>query len=232
MVPFSQLLLTILLLSGSHLFGEDNQPTPILMIHGGGPAFMVTMKKMKQFFVDEGHSSKRIHLLNYNYRGSVESMSLDLKKQIEVIKARYSRDQKFDLVTHSLGNFVGMHAIATGGNAKIVRKYIGLAGVAFGQNAIPTYCKILGCPKYMKQLAPYKNSYIVDFWNSHSSDILGWDHCALYSYEDKRVNEPFDSGVVKPGTGYVVEGVSHLGFVKNRKGTELVLDHCYGGNLN
>ena len=198
-----------------------------VLVHGGGPQFAVTLKKLQQFLTEDGVPASRIYMPTYDHKTSTAVMSVVVGNQIKEIVQQHGEDVELHVWTHSLGNYIAMRALATANLSQYVAKYIGLAGVAFGQNSKPRFCTRVTCPPYMDEMTPYKGAFIEDFWDTYSAEILQWDHCALYSRSDRRVKDPYDSGVIADGTGYEVDGVSHLGFARSRRSYQLVKQYCY-----
>jgi hypothetical protein len=62
-------------------------------------------------------------------------------------------------------------------------------------------------------------------------EISQWDHCAIYSSIDRRVDSPRDSGIIVPGTGYLVEDLSHLELATSQKGYDELNYYCYDGKI-
>lgn len=215
--------------SFSLLASEGNH---YILIHGGGPNFIVKMDKFAKRLTAKGVSKSRIHQLTYNYKSSVVEMSEDVKRQTEALLAKLPTTVKLNVFGHSLGNFVAMHAMASLEDPSRVNKFIGLAGVALGQDVRPGYCDLVGCPEYMEELYPYKNDFILDFIDDHKDAIEEWDHCALYSKADRRVKAPYDAGVIVSGTGHKLDRVSHLGFITNGKAFEQIISTCFDNKLD
>jgi len=196
-----------------------------ILVHGGGPKRIVSMQRFKDQLAKKGISSKRIFMPTYDYKGSVESMSRQVQLQIDRVIQKFP-SSRIEMVTHSLGSFIGVHALATSEYTQRVNRVVNMAGVVFGQDKRPGYCRFLKCPRYMYQLAPHQNNYVRQFWNDYSETILEWQHCAVYSTDDRRVNAPYDAGVIDPTNVEVVDGWSHLSFIRKPQLMNQVIERC------
>ena len=115
---------------------------------------------------------------------------------------------QLDLLTHSLGGFVGLLGATRDqvrlDNGKVlsevIGKYVTLAGATQGQNpnGAGTWDMTPFIP-LMGRLQPYRNQYVQTFLAANAGKMANWDKCSLWSDPgDMYVMRPYNSGCI-PG---------------------------------
>lgn len=200
---------SITAIAGSTKLGDR----PIIFVRGWGPAFITDMKDLKAYFVEDGMSKTDMFEISYPWEKDPDTIRKVITEKINDAIAKYPPGTQFDMVTHSLGGFVGLHSLLESKLASRFLIYVSLAGVAHGQEKVPS--KWMG--KTIDKLAPYNNLFIQDIYDRNAVALGKLKKCAVYSMDDNLVNNPMDSGAFPDGINIQLPGYGHLDFIH---------DHC------
>lgn len=204
---------------------------PLILVKGFGPEF-AALRIYRSFLQVDGYDPQDLNVLSYPQTAAPQELRAAAQKSLQEIFDRYPKGQKFDLITHSFGSFVGPFALFPLAEGRI-RKWVSLAGMTQGQERIPL-CEGLGrffCGFTLPQLVPFKGVLVTDFLHEAGAALRKVDKCALFSPDDGRVNDPPDSAVL-PGTVAVeVDKASHNDFIWNRDVYMIMRHVCYGQGL-
>ena len=156
----------------------------------------------------EGLGFKRVHIVEYDDLGSLDSMASSVASQIyKIISDARNPNLTLDVVGHSMGQFVAAKAILDRNFSRNravklserVRIFIGLAGIIRGQD------ELYPCQVFPHQcgggrdLQPFyvdatKGAKIIQKLVEEHWDVLqAIKKCSVYSARDEIVNSPFDA---------------------------------------
>jgi len=195
------------------------------LVHGGGSYRMVNLDRFRLGMMRSGIDKQRIHLLRYDHRQPLAQISRELGAQMKRRIEDAPAGTMFDVIGHSLGDFVGLYAGVSAGVDKHIRMHVGMAGVKFGQDTKPLNCRF-GCSDVYDKLTPYRSGFIEDFYNQNLAQVVGMQHCAIWSTSDRLVNAPAHAGAFPGGSNHEVSGIGHVGFMR-ANAWNLVRNLCY-----
>jgi pimeloyl-ACP methyl ester carboxylesterase len=192
----------------------------IILVHGWGktprrPLFIWRLKikpytdltNLRDRFLQHGFSS--VSLVEYDDEDNTSNMAKTVADQIQnIFEKANNPDLRFDIVAHSLGQFVSLkaileHPIALGSSEKIisrVRLFVGLAGAARGQDVIRP-CRIF--PNQCggaETLTPYYRKVgegaieLQQLFETNRDAIDKLKKCSLYARSDEIVDSPYNAG--------------------------------------
>ena len=208
--------------ASADLVGSANTQDPYyVLVHGGGPYWLANMNKFARMMQRRGVASNRIIKLRYQYNADLDSINADLISQFN---QPMIADNPHIVITHSLGDFVGLRALMGSDAHPNTQKFIAMAGVANGQNRALTDCAF--CPPYLETLAPYQNDFVMDTWAEFEDELAELDHCAIYSTKDRLVNDPYNSGVFEFSESAEYRDLSHVDFIKRPRVLDRIEDAC------
>lgn len=220
------LLLTLALFVGTVTPTHAAPPVvPIILVKGYGPHFAQLLRYQK-FFAQDGIG--HVYAVDYDHKASIPTIERQLSASFASILRRYPAGTQFDLITHSLGGFVGLYTAMRSPWAKQLRKYVSLAGMTRGQNSLPRICRWANCGWAVTTLTPFMNSFLRNFYSLHSTALEKIDKCALYSYSDRIMSDPPESGVLPGSKAIEVSGAGHLDFIWRRDIYDIMRTACYG----
>lgn len=201
-------------------------PVPIILVKGYGPHFAQLLRYQK-FFSQEGIG--HVYAVDYDHKSTIPYIERQLSAQFDSILGRYPKGTQFDLVTHSMGGFVGLYTAIRSKWSGNLRKYVSLAGMTQGQDSLPRICRRGRCGRAIEALTPFLNPFLRKFFADYEKQIERVDKCALYSYSDQIISDPPDSGVLRGSKVLEVPGAGHLDFILRREIYRLMRSACYGG---
>jgi len=214
------LLLTVLVcFSNSYARSEQH----FVLVHGGGPSTLVGLRKMRNHLTKLGVPAAQISLPTYDYQDSLSTINQEFKSKLKSILQAHPNTL---ILTHSLGDFVALRALAELGMEDRVSHFIALGGVANGQDQSPKYCDRIACPPYLRELIPYQGAFTQAIWTAHPSLLRAIKHCAVYSMDDMQVRSPRDAAAFPLSTRVVLKEYSHWDLATDRRALEEALQRC------
>ncbi|MBI4403614.1 MAG: hypothetical protein HY537_05605 [Deltaproteobacteria bacterium] len=198
---------------------------PIILVRGWGPHWITDMTDLINFFVADGFFSQDIYQVGYPYKEDPETIRATVKNKLQAIFDRYPPGTKFDMIAHSLGHFVGLYTIMESELSEQFEIYIGLAGVAHGQDPGSINLRRFKGETNIV-LVPFNNEFITGFMEAHEQAIARLKKCSLYSPSDKMVDRPYDSGAFQDGINIEIKGIGHLDFIHKRSVYETMRSSC------
>jgi pimeloyl-ACP methyl ester carboxylesterase len=189
------------------------------------------MEPLARMLVQAGFPPENIHKADYPLGSNLATTVGVLSQAIRSIMDRYPSTTKFDIIGHSMGHAAGLHAIMAGQTGQRVRKFIGIAGVAFGQAAKPMPCFLLPCGDMFDFLIPFKSQNVMQFMMTHQAAIDQLDKCSIFSPQDGSLN-PFDAGAFPDGRNISLPQVGHLRAISSPAVMNALITECYGGTLD
>jgi hypothetical protein len=202
---------------------------PVILVKGYGPT-LFQMWTYQDFLVKDGFKRKDIHTLNYPQSAAPEDLRTAAQKDLKSILSKYPPEQRFDMITHSFGAFVGPWAAFPDIAEGRIRKFISLAGVTQGQDRIP-FCKAGFCGETLPKLIPYRNPFVLRALDEMEKSLAPVEKCALFSPDDAVVHEPADSGALPGATAIEIKKATHNDFIWNESLYRLMRHACYGAPL-
>jgi len=203
---------------------------PVILLHGSGPRRMpqsvVSMQPFAELLVARGFQRRHIHLPVYPQGGDrVQSIGA-IRSAMHRIRAQYPEGTTFDIVGHSMGQFVGMMAVLEGDMVPMVRTLVGLAGVAHGQDRRNRGCLLLGgCGDLFTLLRPAHGGWIAATLRRYAAELGRMKKCSIFSPEDG-VLDPYDSGAFADGTNVELRNIRHVQFIKNAYVADQMIARC------
>lgn len=213
------------------LFARDLGSRPIVLVHGFGPDLYTQLFKYRRFLTQDGVKSSDILMVSYDSSAAPADIVSKVSEQLETFLAQYPAGQKFDVVGHSMGGFVGLYAPLNSRFADQVAKFTSLTGWAHGQAAVPFLCGFSfahGCGLTLPQMVPTDSPLITKFYTDNAARVARIQKCALYSPDDKMTANPDDSGAFPDGVRAEVRNVRHLDFVNDEDLYHIMTNACYG----
>lgn len=207
--------------------GRDLGSVPIILVHGYGPPVVSSMAQYKRRLIADGVHSKDILMVKYAYNASLDTINTQVNSQISTFMASYAANTQYDIISHSLGGFVGIYSPLQGALSSRMRKFISLAGVAHGQDNLPSFCKF-GCGKALPILVPFMNPFLINFYQANVAAIARIKKYALYSPDDALVNSPDDSGAFADGVKVSITDASHEDEIHDPDLYAIMKTTCYG----
>lgn len=198
---------------------------PILFIPGWGPPGFANLGKVVSFFESEGSARSNLHQFSYPYKKSLGTIKKALIPKLVRTIESYSANTRFDVVTHSLGHFVALHALLESGFGDRIDHYIGLAGVGLGQEDLPPGCGIASCTAF-EPLIPYPSRFALELVKRFGTTFQHWKKCSLYSVDDNLLDNPFDASAFPDGTNIELSGYRHNDFIRLREIYEVMRAAC------
>jgi|GEM_PF-5291631 len=200
-------------------------PIPIILVKGYGPHFAQLLRYQK-FFSQDG--IRHVYAVDYDHKSNIPYIERQLSAQFDSILSRYPKGTQFDLVTHSMGGFVGLYTAIRSKWSGNLRKYVSLAGMTQGQDSLPRLCRRGRCGRAIETLTPFLNPFLRKFFTDNEKQIDRVDKCALYSYSDRIISDPPDSGALRGSKLFEVRGAGHLDFILRRDIYRIMRSVCYG----
>ncbi len=198
---------------------------PILFVPGWGPPSLANLKKVAAFFEKDGYPAKRLHHFSYPYKEELGAIEKKLSAKILAVVNGYPKETRFDVVTHSLGHFVALHAILESGLGGRIDHYIGLAGIGLGQNTLPVGCGISKCTS-IKKLIPFPSPFALDVIKRHQIVVQSWKKCSLYSVDDNVLDDPYDASQFADGVNVSLTDYLHNDFLRSHTIYQTLRDRC------
>lgn len=228
-----RLLLSLLALAAAPLHAAAPAPKlPLILVKGFGPK-IASMRTYRDFLQNDGYSRRDLNLLEYPQTASPEALRAAARKSLREIFRRYPANQKFDLITHSFGAFVGPYAAFPEMAEGRIRKWVALAGMTQGQDAIPL-CNGIGkafCGDTLPLLTPFRSPLVMDFLKDADEGLRAIEKCALFAPDDGRINDPPDSAVLPGAVAVEVSGATHNDFIWNEDAYRIMRHTCFGDPL-
>lgn len=234
------LLVTVSLVSVLAGAGEVRSLTPKILFHGGGggaPKMATDMSSAVTQLERVGFSKEHVLKVRYPDKKNISDMVQAVEPQLKQFMARYSSETRFDVMGHSLGHVVSLVTLAKLHLLPRVRKFIGLAGVIFGQlGEKPGLCGV-------SFLAPYycgdifdlligttQPPFILELLENHAEEMKRIEKCSLFSPDDGMLN-PYDSGAFEDGINISIPHVNHLKFKSSPLVFETLKEQCFEGEF-
>lgn len=213
------LLAAVICLSSS----DASDPRHYVLVHGGGPSIVVGLRKMRAHLIELGVPASQISLPTYDYKDSLDTINKAFKAKLRSILLAHPNTI---ILTHSLGDFVALRALAELRMENKVSHFIALGGVANGQDESPRYCDRIPCPPYLAELIPYQGPFTQAIWSAYPSLPTAIQHCAVYSLDDKRVMSPRDAAAFPSSRKVVLKNYSHWDLASHRLALAEALQAC------
>ncbi len=222
-------LLVLSLWFACSAFSQAQPKLPVILVKGYGPG-LFQMWYYQDFLVKDGFKRKDIHTLFYPQSASPEELRAAAQKDLKKILAAYPPEQKFDMIAHSFGAFVGPWAAFPEVAEGRIRKFVSLAGITQGQDWIP-FCKAGFCGETLPKLIPYRNPFVIQALDEMEKSFNKVEKCALFSPDDAVVHQPADSGALPGSIAVEVSNATHNDFIWNESLYHLMRHTCYGAPL-
>jgi pimeloyl-ACP methyl ester carboxylesterase len=201
------------------------QPVPVILVPGWGPPILEYWDDYVEFLTADGYRPQDIHVTAYSYLSDVETIRTQLEEQFKQIVGSYPSNTQFDVITHSMGQFVALYTIMEGGFAPVIRKLIGISGIAHGMD--PEFCAFKICGEAMNDtLTPFMSDFLQSFYSTYQEPIAHLDKCSLYSPNDGLIR-PYDSGKFEDGNNLAVPHMKHLRSIHHIRFYRAMRQTCY-----
>ncbi|MCB0416675.1 MAG: hypothetical protein H6617_03770 [Bdellovibrionaceae bacterium] len=198
----------------------------VFFVPGGASPAITSMHRLMRQFEGAGWPAENLSQFFYPYKSSLKKSCRVLRKKMDEKIASVPKDVSVIIVGHSLGQFIAMYCLADAPWQHQIKKFIGLAGVANGQDKKALGCGFKRCGEWVDFLTPYRNAELVAWLEKVSPVVQAWAPCSLYSPIDRFVSSPFDSGALPYGDNYTVSDFSHLDFISRADAYQTLSDAC------
>jgi pimeloyl-ACP methyl ester carboxylesterase len=222
---YALLLSCLFLVSHAHVVFAESR-VPVILVPGWGPPAIENWDDYVSFLVQDGHLPQDIYVTSYSFLDDVGTIREQLDLQFRQILSWYPSSVSFDVITHSMGQFVGLYTIMEGNFNSRVRKFVGISGIAHGMD--PEVCIFNICGHAMdRSLTPFLSNFLTAFFSTFRTHLDKLDKCSIYSPQDG-VIEPYDSGKFADGTNASIEGMHHLKSIHEYPFYRAMTQTCYG----
>ncbi|MFO0741452.1 MAG: hypothetical protein U0270_36485 [Labilithrix sp.] len=213
-------------------------PVPKLLVRGFGSGSSGLVEKMRSFdtfkelLEKEGFdASNHAHDLgDYDDGKPLADMASEVATKIEAVMAGYPAGTKFDVLGHSLGGIVLLHAVLDHGLAPRVRTFVALSSPIYGQDDKPLNCKVgFRCSDVYAMYSPYRSDQVVDYMTKSSAALSGMKRCSLISPDDGIIDAPMAGGQFPDGANVVVADVSHIAIIRSAEAVAALKTECFDG---
>jgi hypothetical protein len=198
---------------------------PVILVPGWGPPLLTSWRTFTGYLTADGVDPARVHVLDYDYLGSLEEIRTQLHDELQRVLARYDEGERFTFVTHSTGQIVALDLILREGLDARVASFVSLGGIGHGFDFLPAQVGLMG-EAQKREFSPYLSPWIQDFWGAYGERVAAMDTCAVFSPIDGIVH-PFDSGRMPNGRDVLVHAVPHLQLITFRRVYERVRRDCF-----
>jgi hypothetical protein len=180
-----------------------------------------------------GYPRELLHAVRYDPRANWAEAARQIAEEARHIALQYAdENQRFDWLTHSLGQFLSLYAIAHHDLSPRVGRVIGIAGLAHGvdQYILPSTTGLVEDEgESIKALRRRSDGSLspplAAFYKEYGTIIARLDKCSVYSPDDD-VLRPSDSGVFEGSQGQAIPLMRHAWGFKDRRFLRLALESC------
>ncbi|MCB0404238.1 MAG: hypothetical protein KDD51_05585 [Bdellovibrionales bacterium] len=219
-------LFVVALSLGSPFASQAQAKSLVFFVPGGASPVLTTMHRLMRQFENAGWPAANLSQHFYPYKGSLKRSCRVLRKSMDAEVERHPGGTPIVVVAHSLGQFIAMYCLAEAPWQNQIQRFIGLAGVANGQDSKPFGCGVKKCGEWVQFLTPYRNPNLVAWLQKVGPVIQTWAPCSLYSPIDRFVDSPFDSGALPYGDNYTISDFSHLDFITREDAYSTMAGAC------
>lgn len=205
---------------------------PILIVPGWsdkGAAWQFA-EHLISFGVPRAH----IHVIRYDSTADWDIASAQFHAEFQRVADLYADgDQRFDIIAHSVGQFIALHAIVNDDLEDRVGRLIGVSGIVHGIRATAsTRVRDLfaDAGDSMESLRRSPDDSLprplARFLNRNARAIDRLDKCSVFSPDDG-VLDPYNSGAFENSRNTVINGMRHEWAFTSRRFARAIVDACY-----